>query len=71
MYFILKKHHWGDKQVPIRNLIVMINNKPREKFKFVQIKTLNELNRYINYFEPILDDKEVDKLSNVLEMIRN
>ncbi len=68
---ILKKHHWGDKQVPIRNLIVMINNKPREKFKFVQIKTLNELNRYINYFEPILDDKEVDKLSNVLEMIRN
>tara|TARA_B110000285_G_scaffold233930_1_gene309210 strand:+ start:1035 stop:2108 length:1074 start_codon:yes stop_codon:yes gene_type:complete len=68
---LLKKHHWGDKKVPIRNLIVMINNKPREKFKFVEVKTLNELNRYVSYFEPILDDSEVKNIATALETICN
>lgn len=67
----LKKHHWGDKQLPIRNLIVMINNKPREKFKYVKVKTLKELNRYITYFDPIFDDSEVYRISEYLEMIKN
>jgi hypothetical protein len=67
----LKKHHWGNKQIPIRNIIVMINQKPKEKFKFVQVKTLNELNRYVNYFEPIFDDSEVNRISEFLKLIMN
>lgn len=65
----LKKHHWGNKQIPIRNIIVMINQKPKEKFKFVQVKTLDELNRYVNYFEPILDDSEVNRISKHLKLL--
>lgn len=29
----LECHHWGSKQIPVRNIIVMTNAKPREEFK--------------------------------------
>jgi hypothetical protein len=48
----------------------MINNKPKEKFKYIAMKTLKELNRNIAYFDPIFDDSEVNKISNYLEMIK-
>lgn len=65
------RHHWGDKQLPIRNIIAMINEKPKEKFKYVQVKNLKELNRYITYFDPIFDDNEVNSISEYLKMIKN
>lgn len=67
----LKNHHWGDKQVPLKSLVVLINNKPKEKFKFVTVKTLNELNRYVTCFEPIFDDKEVREVSSFLDLMRH
>ncbi len=63
----LDRHHWGDKKVPIRNLIAMIHHKPKEKFKFVSIKTVNEINDYISFFEPIFSDDEVHRISKYLE----
>jgi len=66
-----RRHHWGDKQLPLRNIVVMINEKPKEKFKYVQVKTLNELNRYITYFEQIFDDSEVESISKHLKRIKN
>lgn len=62
----LNEHHWGEQQIPIRNLIVMINNKPKGKFKYVKIKLLNELNDYINYFDPVLTENQVDIITNKL-----
>mgnify|MGYP000406864528 CR=1 FL=1 len=62
----LKDHHWGEQQIPIRNLIVMINNKPKEKFKYVNIKLINELNNYIKYFEPVLTNKQFETTINKL-----
>ena len=58
----LNWHHWGVKQFPIRNVVVMINEKPKEKFKFVQIKTLKELNKYVTFFDPIFKDSEVKRM---------
>jgi hypothetical protein len=49
----------------------MIHEKPKEKFNYVQVKTIKELNRYINYFEPIFDDFEVNKISEYLGIIRD
>jgi hypothetical protein len=63
----LNSHHWGKKQIPIRNIVVMINQKPKEKFKYVNVKLLDELNRYIQYFDPIFDDEEVIKISDYLK----
>lgn len=62
----LNGHHWGEQRVPIRNLIVMINNKPKGKFKHVGVMLLSELNAYLNYFEPVLTDKQVAKIVSKL-----
>ncbi len=63
----LYDHHWGEQRVPIRNLIVMINNKPRGQFKYVNIKLLRELNGYIKYFEPVLTDKQFNRILTKLK----
>ena len=65
---ILRSHHWGEKKIPIWNIVAMINNKPKEEFKYAAIKKLNELNGYIDSFEPIFDDAEV---SRIAEYLRN
>lgn len=62
----LEGHHWGDLQIPIRNVIVMIKNKPITKFKFVTVKLLSELNNYISYFEPVLTEKQLNKIADKL-----
>ena len=62
----LHDHHWGEQQVPIRNLIVMINNKPKETFKYVKVKLLKEMNNYIKYFEPVLTDKQFNRIVSEL-----
>ena len=59
-------HHWGEQTVPIRNVIVMIKHKPKGYFKYVSVKLLNELNNYITYFEPVLTDKQFERLVNQL-----
>lgn len=59
-------HHWGEQRIPIRNLIVMIKNKPRGQFKYVSVKLLSELNDYVKYFEPVLTDKQFNKIVNEL-----
>jgi hypothetical protein len=58
----LEEHHWGEQRIPIRNLIVMINNKPTGQFKYVSIKLLRELNDYIKYFEPVLTEKQLNRI---------
>ncbi|MGB5318381.1 nuclease-related domain-containing protein, partial [Eudoraea sp.] len=67
---ILGRHHWGEKKLPIWNIVAMINNKPKGKFKYAAIKTLKELNGYINSFEPIFDAAEVKTIANYLNQIK-
>jgi hypothetical protein len=62
----LNEHHWGEQQIPIRNLIVMINNKPKGNFKYVKIKLLKEMNDYITYFEPVLTENQFNRILNTL-----
>jgi len=64
----LARHHWGSKKIPIRNIIVMINEKPKEEFKHVKVLSLNELNGYIKYFDPIFNDTEVKSIFDYLRM---
>ncbi|AOW09214.1 nuclease-related domain-containing protein [Flavobacterium gilvum] len=63
---ILKRHHWGVRKIPIRNLIVLINQKPQEEFQYVKILTLKELRGYVNYFEPCLSNTETRNIANFL-----
>lgn len=62
----LDRHHWGDKKILIKNLIVMTNTKPQEEFQFVKILTLNELLGYINYFKPTFSMNETQRITDFI-----
>lgn len=62
----LARHHWGSKKIPIRNIIVMTNEKPKEEFKLVKVLSLNELNGYIKYFDGIFSEAETENIFNYL-----
>ena len=62
----LNKHHWGDKKISIKNLIVMTNTKPQEEFQYVKVLTLNELLGYINYFKPTFSINETQRIADFL-----
>lgn len=65
-HLCLDKHHWGDKKISIRNLIVMTNTKPQEEFQYVKILTLNELLGYVNYFKPTFSSIEIKKIADFI-----
>lgn len=67
----LDRHHWGNKQIPVKNIIVMINEKPKEIFKHVKVLTLNELIGYITYFDSIFNDSEVKSIADYLRTIKH
>jgi hypothetical protein len=67
----LDKHHWGDKKISIKNLIVLTNTKPKEEFQYVKILTLNELLGYINYFKPTFSSVETQRITDFLLRIND
>lgn len=62
----LNKHHWGDRKIPIKNLIVLTNTKPNEEFQYVKVLTLSELLGYIRYFKPMFTQTETEAIANYL-----
>lgn len=68
---IPRPHHWGNKELPVRNIVAMINHKPKGKFKFVAVKKLKELNSYIEYFDSIFDESEVRSIAEHLTRLKN
>lgn len=69
--FSLLKHHWGNRKVPIRNIIVFINHKPREVFQFAKILSLTELLPYIKYFGTSFTKDETQNIADLLMEISN
>lgn len=62
----INDHHWGEQEIPIRNLIVMIRHKPAARFKYVSVKLISELNPYLQYFEPVLTHGQLNSIANKL-----
>ena len=62
----LNHHHWGDKLIPIRNLIVLTNSKPKEELQYVKILTVSELLSYVRYFKPIFTSIETQAIASYL-----
>lgn len=65
------RHHWGESQIPLKNLIVMINNKPKNIFKFVKVLKLNELINYLTHFDGIYSKRDVNRIAVVLLKLIN
>ncbi|QLC65234.1 NERD domain-containing protein [Flavobacterium sp. LPB0248] len=60
------QHIWGNRKIPIRNIIVFTNNKPIEEFQHVKITTLNELLPYIKSFNPNFANDEIEMIADFL-----
>lgn len=63
----LDRHHWGAKKIPIKNVVVMINEKPMAEFQHVKVLSLNEMNGYIQYFDQTFSDDEVKSIFEYLK----
>ena len=64
----LKTHHWDSKQIPVKNIIVMTNAKPKEEFKHVKVLSLKDLNRYVTYFDPLFNSADIQSICDHLRM---
>jgi hypothetical protein len=62
----LNQHHWGDRKIPIRNLIVLTNSKPNEEFQYAKVLTASELLGYVKYFKPMFTNVETQRISSYL-----
>ncbi len=62
----LNQHHWGEKKIALKNLLVLINQKPLEEFQYVKVLTLSQLLNYIKYFPPIYTRRETESIANEL-----
>src|SRR5690606_29084323 len=62
----LESHHWGDKKISIKNLIVLTNTRPKEEFQYVKVLTINELINYVNYFKSIYSTSETRQITEKL-----
>ena len=67
----LNQHHWGERKIPIKNLIVLTNHKPNEEFQYVKILTLSELLSYIKYFKPSFSSMETQVIAKYLLNLTN
>ena len=58
------QHRWGDRKIQIKNLIVLVNSKPKEEFQYVKTLTLNQLLGYVQYFKPTFSATETKAIAD-------
>ena len=58
--------NWGNRRISPRNIILLMNHKPREEYQHVKILTLQEIVRYISYGTPIFSETEVATLTDYI-----
>lgn len=58
----LEHHHWGDKKIPLKSIIVMTNSTVKEEFKHIKVISFKDLNGYVGYFDEIFTAKETENL---------
>jgi hypothetical protein len=65
----LQKHHWGAKKIPIRNIIVMTNEKPTGEFKHVKVVALKDLIGYLKFFDSVFTGDEAESIFRYLRRV--
>lgn len=70
-YIRVKNHHWGDKKISVRNILLMVSAKPKEEFQFVKILSLNQMIGYIKYFEEVLSENEVQQITDFIRCYKS
>lgn len=62
----LDGHHWGDRKIPLKSLVVFIGPKPNEEFQFVKILGINELLRFIKNSSSSFSEKDIKLIADFL-----
>jgi len=62
----INSHHWGSKHISLKNILVMTGASTNQKFQYVKVKHLEELNVYLKYFDAIYSDNETKWLASAL-----
>ena len=62
----LFNHRWGERKIPVRNIVVFTNNKPVEEFHHAKVLSLKELVRYIEYFKPVFTSEQTEEMAGYL-----
>lgn len=62
----MNSHHWGSKHISLKSVLVMTGAMTNQKFKFITVKQLEHINRYLTCFDAIYNDHEVEWLANTL-----
>lgn len=60
------KQNWGNRKIPIKNIIVFTNIVPQEQFQFIKILGIKELLSYIQYFKPSFTINETQIITDFL-----
>lgn len=66
-HFLLDEHHWGERTIPIYNIIATLKHRPKERFKYVIVKLIGELNAYLTHREDCLSNSELSRLRTLLQ----
>jgi len=62
----LSRHHWGDKKINVKNILLMIGAKTSQEFQFVKMLTLSQLNKHICYFDDCFSRSDVLEIQSYL-----
>lgn len=63
---LLLFHHWGQRKVPVHNLMAMTGRKPMAAFEAVEMLTVSELSAHIENSKPVLRPRELKRVSQYL-----
>ena len=62
----IRRHHWGDSPIPVRNVLVMTGAQPNASFKHLTLCNLQNLRRHLTSYTPNFTPAEVREMARQL-----
>lgn len=60
----LKKHHWGEREIRVWNILSMAGAMPNADFQYVKMLSTKDVPRYIQSIDAKLSDSEIESIKN-------
>lgn len=64
-------NHWGEYQISVSNILLMMNATTNENFQYVKILTENNIIKYITNKSAVLNDNQIHYIVKILKYWRN
>lgn len=60
----IRKHHWGDRKIRVRNVVSMADAMPDIEFQYVKILPTDQLKGYVSWFDSEFSKDEVEVMAS-------